>query len=83
MNLCECGPSKDRADVNNSHSLLEMRENIQTETAEYNEYKNKLCYVRRNIMSKTKPAEKQEVGTSRLLHKIKLYCRRKLTLNSW
>jgi hypothetical protein len=38
MNLCNYylrEPPTDRADVNNPHSLLDMTENIQTETDEY------------------------------------------------
>lgn len=71
MNLCNyylCGPPKDTADVNNSHSLLEMRENIQTETVEYINTSSVMWW---------------EIFLARLLHKTKLYCRRKLTLNSW
>ena len=83
MNLCNyylCGPPKDRADVNNSFFVGHERKYSNRNSWIY---KDQLCYVMRYIFSKAKPAEKQEVGTSRLLHKIKLYCRKKLTLNSW
>jgi hypothetical protein len=46
-------------------------------------YNDTIYYVTSNIFCTAKPAEKLEVDTSRLHHKIELYCRRKLTLNSW